>query len=150
MGDTSRIRIEGGMLVRPGGPDNEGVVSVLPTETAVLAAFERLYSGFVAPGDLVFDVGANIGENAAVFSALGTRVVAVEPLPQCAPYIGRTGAHVEQFAVGATVGQLELLVCSRALDVSSASPEWIAAMREAGLATGPWDDRVVAPMTTLD
>jgi FkbM family methyltransferase len=126
------------------------VPSVVPTEPAVLAAFERLYREFVGRGDLVFDVGASIGENAALFAALGARVVAIEPLPECAPAIARAGVEVECCAVGAEPGEVELLVCTQALDITSASREWMSAMREAGLAHGPWDATIVAPMTTLD
>ena len=36
---------------------------------------------FVRPGDLVFDVGAHVGDRIAAFRRLGARVVAVEPQP---------------------------------------------------------------------
>jgi tRNA G37 N-methylase Trm5 len=42
----------------------------------------RLYSEFVSAGDLVFDIGANIGDYAEMFARLGARVVAVEPNPE--------------------------------------------------------------------
>jgi len=126
------------------------MVSVVPTDPAVLAGFRRLYERFVEPGDLVFDVGANIGENTALFAGLGARVVAVEPLPECAALIAGDDVAVECCAVGAAAGQLELHVCSAALDISSGSPEWISAMCAAGLATGPWDRRLTVPVTTLD
>ncbi len=43
------------------------------------AAMDRLYSGFVGPGDLVFDIGAHVGDRVASFRRLGARIVAVEP-----------------------------------------------------------------------
>ena len=45
------------------------------------AAMDRLYGGFVRRGDLVFDVGAHVGDRVASFRRLGARVVAVEPQP---------------------------------------------------------------------
>src|SRR6185312_12615461 len=45
------------------------------------AAMDRLYGSFVRPGDLVFDVGAHVGDRVASFCRLGARVVAVEPQP---------------------------------------------------------------------
>src|SRR6185503_4823172 len=45
------------------------------------AAMDRLYAAFVRPGDLVFDVGAHVGDRVAAFRRLGARVVAVEPQP---------------------------------------------------------------------
>src|SRR5947199_1433024 len=44
-------------------------------------AMGRLYAEFVAPGDLVFDIGAHVGDRVAAFRRLGARVVAVEPQP---------------------------------------------------------------------
>ena len=43
------------------------------------AAMDRLYGVFIQPGDLVFDVGAHVGDRVASFRRLGARVVAVEP-----------------------------------------------------------------------
>src|SRR5438046_2680720 len=44
----------------------------------------RLYAGFVKPGDLVFDIGAHVGNRVRGFAALGCRVIAVEPQPDFA------------------------------------------------------------------
>src|SRR5713226_10272775 len=44
----------------------------------------RLYRAFVAPGDLVFDIGAHAGNRVRAFASLGCRVVAVEPQPDFA------------------------------------------------------------------
>jgi hypothetical protein len=40
---------------------------------------DRLYSRFVRPGDLVFDIGAHVGDRVASFRRLGAHVVAAEP-----------------------------------------------------------------------
>src|SRR6476469_7364038 len=45
------------------------------------AAMDRLYGNFVRPGDLVFDVGAHVGDRVASFRRLGARVVAVGQKP---------------------------------------------------------------------
>jgi FkbM family methyltransferase len=42
-----------------------------------------LYSPFVRPGDLVFDVGANLAEKSEIFLECGARVVGVEPNRLC-------------------------------------------------------------------
>lgn len=42
-----------------------------------------LYGQFVRPGDLCFDVGANVGRKSEALLRLGARVVAVEPQPGC-------------------------------------------------------------------
>ncbi len=132
------------------------MINVVPTPPAALAAFRRLYTNFVKPRDLVFDVGANIGENTGLFASLGARVIAVEPLAVCAAAIeaqesnANLDVRVEQCAIGRQGGTVDLAVCSSALDISSASPEWIETMQRASRARGPWDERVVVSVSTLD
>lgn len=43
----------------------------------------RFYRQFVAPGDLCFDVGANVGQTLEAMLACRGRVVAIEPNPFC-------------------------------------------------------------------
>ena len=45
---------------------------------------QRLYRQFAQPGDLVFDVGAHVGNRARALAALGCRVIALEPQPDFA------------------------------------------------------------------
>src|SRR5215470_5039090 len=45
------------------------------------SAMHRLNRRFIRPGDLVFDIGAHVGDRIAAFRRLGARVVAVEPQP---------------------------------------------------------------------
>lgn len=42
------------------------------------------YSKFINNNDLVFDIGANIGNRTEVFLGIGARVIAVEPNPKIA------------------------------------------------------------------
>src|SRR5260370_40059093 len=46
--------------------------------------FRRLYSNFVRTGDLVFDIGAHVGNRARGFLSLGCRVIAGDPQPDFA------------------------------------------------------------------
>ena len=48
------------------------------------SAMDALYRRFVKRGDLVFDIGAHVGDRVAAFRRLGARVVAVEPQPALA------------------------------------------------------------------
>src|SRR5262245_61186113 len=77
------------------------------------AAMDRLYGQFVKPGDLVFDVGAHVGDRVAAFRRLGARVVAIEPQPALVKTLqllhGRDRAvTIEPFAVGREAGDVEL------------------------------------------
>ncbi len=85
------------------------------------------YTAFVARGDLVFDVGAQIGTYSEVFSGLGARVVAVEPDPRCSRYLRRLSrtrqVYFENCAAGDFAGRTPLHLC----DVpacSTVSDDW--------------------------
>src|SRR5688572_28540682 len=43
----------------------------------------EFYRQFLAPGELCFDVGANVGNRVKIFLKPGARVVAVEPQREC-------------------------------------------------------------------
>lgn len=114
---------------------------------------ERLYDEFVSPGDIVFDVGANVGERTATFVSLGARVVAVEPQADCAARLReRFGDRVEvvEAAAGSAAGEAELLVASYHT-ISSLSREWVDAVRASGrFSAFAWDRKVRVPVVTLD
>lgn len=48
---------------------------------------KTFYGSLIGSDDLVFDVGANIGQRATVFSQLAKRVVAFEPQPKCVKHL---------------------------------------------------------------
>src|SRR4051812_3600969 len=78
-------------------------------------AMDRLYAQFVQPGDLVFDIGAHVGDRIASFRRLGARVVAVEPQPALAKtlrlFYGRDRqVKIETTAVGRQLGSIEIKI----------------------------------------
>jgi hypothetical protein len=80
---------------------------------------DRLYAQFVKPGDLVFDVGAHVGDRVASFRRLGARVVAIEPQPALAftlkTLYGRDrNVAIESKAVGRSDGTLTMRRAGRA------------------------------------
>ena len=48
-------------------------------------ANRRLYAGLISPGDLCFDIGANVGQTIEALLAIDAIVVAVEPNVNCMP-----------------------------------------------------------------
>jgi FkbM family methyltransferase len=120
------------------------------------AAMDRLYSWFVKPGDLVFDIGAHVGDRIAVFRSLGARVVAVEPQPALITTLkllyGRDRAvTIEPVAVGRSAGTLEFKLNVDNPTVSTASE----AFREAADGAPGWEGQawtrtIRVPATTLD
>ena len=117
---------------------------------------DRLYARLVRRGDLVFDIGAHVGDRVGSFRRLGARVVAVEPQPAMVKvlklFYGR-GAEVaiETQAVGRNVGTTSMMINVDNPTVSSASLDFIDAARGApGWENQRWTKSVSVPLTTLD
>lgn len=117
----------------------------------------RMYSVFVEPGDLVFDVGAHLGDRTAAFSALGARVVALEPQPRLARMLTRLvgrrpGVSVRTEAVGPRAGTARLAVSRAHPTVSTLAHGW----RRSVVRANPtfrgirWEEEVEVSVTTLD
>ena len=117
---------------------------------------DRHYRGFVRRGDLVFDIGAHVGDRVASFRRLGARVVAVEPQPAMATVLSlfyglRPGVIIEREAVGRSAGTTRLMINVDNPTVSTASREFVSAARDApGWEGQRWSKSVTVSMTTLD
>jgi FkbM family methyltransferase len=119
-------------------------------------AMDALYARFLRRGDLAFDIGAHVGDRVASFRRLGARAVAIEPQPALARTLRILFAldrHVtiEQLAVGAKEGEIELRLNLRNPTVATASEDFIRAADGApGWEGQQWTKTVRVPMTTLD
>src|SRR5581483_8323769 len=115
-----------------------------------------LYATFVGPGDLVFDIGAHVGNHVRALAALGCRVVAVEPQPDFAwllrAWFGRRpGVTVIEAAVGERPGRTPLAVSDRTPTVTTAAGAWRRARAaDPDFARVRWNRRVEAERITLD
>src|SRR5262245_17895545 len=117
---------------------------------------DRLYRQFIDDGDLVFDVGAHVGDRVASFTRLGAHVVAVEPQPALIKVLkllhGRNPAVIiEPVAVGREAGSANLMINPGNPTVSTASQEFVSAAHDApGWETQRWTRTIQVPVTTLD
>jgi FkbM family methyltransferase len=115
----------------------------------------EFYSQFIKPGDVCFDVGANIGMWTKVFLALNARVVAVEPQSDCVAVLRsglghKPGLTIIQKGLGARQSH-ELFYASGSDTVSSLSTEWIAAVKSSGrFSNVEWDAPESVELTTVD
>ncbi|HEX3422605.1 MAG TPA: FkbM family methyltransferase [Sphingomicrobium sp.] len=117
---------------------------------------DRLYSGFVREGDLVFDIGSHVGDRIGSFRRLGCRVVAVEPQPRLVRILRRLYGRdpnvvIEPMAIAAAPGNVELFVNLDNASLTTASSGFVAAASAApGWRGERWPGRLVAPAITLD
>jgi FkbM family methyltransferase len=112
------------------------------------------FSKLLAPGDLVFDVGANLGSYAEIFASLGARVIALEPNPDCVSHIRRSYASesidVVNTAVGSS-GRIATIRLAQRSDMSSMSADWIHAIQQAQqIKDTVWANQLTVPVITLD
>ncbi|MEO0915870.1 MAG: FkbM family methyltransferase [Pseudomonadota bacterium] len=119
-----------------------------------LARWTRFYKGIITQGDLVFDIGAHVGNRSRAMRRAGGRVVAVEPQRPFSTFLQRTlppDITVLDVAVGRENTEATLAVSSRHPTVSTISADFV---RSGSSATGfehvAWDDAQVVEVVTLD
>ncbi len=120
-------------------------------------ALRELYAPLIDPGDLVFDVGAHLGDRTMAFAGLGARVIALEPQPLVADWLRRivrnhARVEVREEAVGRAAGTARLALSRRTPTVSTLSARWQERVAEGnpGFRAVRWDDSVDVPVVTLD
>lgn len=120
------------------------------------AQMDALYSRFVGPGSLAFDVGAHVGDRISSFRRLGARVVAIEPQPalmRALKLIHGRDADVLLLpaAIAERPGELRLRINTANPTVSSASDNFIFRADGAfGWEGQIWDTEITVPALTLD
>ncbi len=117
----------------------------------------RLYRPMVQPGDLVFDVGAHLGDRSVAFAALGCRVVAFEPQPRVAAWLRRLVGRDQRItvraeAVGRAAGTATLAISHRHPTVATLATEWTRTIPAVNRSfrNVRWDVTVEVPVVTLD
>jgi FkbM family methyltransferase len=116
----------------------------------------QLYSEFLRPGDLGFDIGAHVGSRVRAWRHLGVRVVAVEPQPDCLRVLrllyGRDrDVTIVPQAIGATPGWARMGISTATPTVSSMSPTWMEAVAtDRRFARVRWNRSIDVEVSTLD
>jgi FkbM family methyltransferase len=117
---------------------------------------DRLYSRFVRPDALVFDIGSHVGDRVAVFRRLGARVVAVEPQPALVKtlrllYCFDPAVTIEPVAAGAQTGTTKLILNIANPTLATASSRFVQAANSVpGWSQEKWTRSIPVPVTTLD
>jgi FkbM family methyltransferase len=116
----------------------------------------RLYRRFAGPGDLTFDLGAHVGNRTRALAALGCRVVALEPQPDCARllrafFARRRNVEIVEAAVGERAGRASLSVSDRVPTMTTLATEWRdERARDPVFASVRWNRGIEVDATTLD
>jgi len=114
------------------------------------------YRSFLLKDDMVFDIGANVGERVAALLEVGCRVVAVEPQEECCALIRKFKAkpgslHVVPKACGATTGSAELRSGSGTDVLATISKEYISTVKKSGrFGAHSWEKTKTVPVCTAD
>ncbi len=142
-------------LLRPG----ENFVRWLRKDTLAGKQFfekqrlmRKFYSQFISPGDLCFDVGANLGNRIEIFLSLGAKIIAVEPQESCLRYLRQKYKNPDQVVIiskglDEQSGERELLIADESA-VSSMALDWVNEKESQGLYH--WDRKITVSVTTLD
>lgn len=110
----------------------------------------RLFRNFFKPNDLVFDIGANIGEKAQTFLSLGAKVVCLEPDVRSLELLNQKFAnHDDVSIVDAGVGSEPGKATFFPSPSSTRSTFDTSRMQQLG-DDCKWDEGKTVQMTTLD
>lgn len=121
-----------------------------------LRAMQRLYARFIGEGDLVFDIGAHVGDRTGTFRSLGARVLALEPQPLPARALrliyGRDPCVTLIAAAAADCdGTVRMHLNTSNPTVSTVSGDFLARAEGApGWEGQHWDRVIDVPAVTLD
>lgn len=111
------------------------------------------YREYIQNGDLVFDVGANLGERTKVFRTLGAKVIAIEPTKYCSEYLtklfeGDKNVIVVPKALGEKEGVGEIHINEKLPVLSTMSNKWATESRFSK--DYQWEKNEQISITTLD
>ncbi len=110
------------------------------------------YCSFIKSGDLIFDIGANIGNRVAIFLKIGAKVVAVEPQPACiAQLTNKFGNRIqlEPVCLGAAEGEMNMYISNEST-LSTLSKNFIERTGKTRFKNNQWDQQIAVKVNTLD
>jgi FkbM family methyltransferase len=111
-----------------------------------------LYRTMIGSGDLVFDIGANVGNRVKSFLEIGASVVAVEPQPACANTLRQKFAgkiSLEEVGLSDHPGMLEMMIADEST-ISTFSQEFVEKTQGSRFRHNKWEKKISVPVTTLD
>ncbi len=110
------------------------------------------YRQLLEPGNLVFDIGANIGNRVQVFKELECNVIAVEPQLNCVNILKKKFGNsivIEPIGLGKQEGTMEMFIADEST-ISTFSKEFIEKTKNNKFKRNSWDQRQEVRISTLD
>ncbi len=112
---------------------------------------------FIKAGDLIFDIGANLGNYSDLFLSKKAKVIAIEPQTYCIDFLKlRFRKHSDitilKCGIGSKEEEKELMVSS-AHTLSSFNSEWVEGVNKTERfkpSNAVWEKKEKIPMHTLD
>jgi len=110
------------------------------------------YSQFFSKGDLVFDIGANMGNRIRPFLQIGAKVIAVEPQKLCVKQLEKEfGKRITIVQKGCgSKEEVKDLYISQTHVLSSFSKNFINKTKEGRFSIHEWEQKDRIELTTLD
>jgi len=116
--------------------------------------YTELVRNFIEEGDLVFDVGAHIGNKTESYLSCGANVICFEPQKKCLKILHEKFDTNENIIIidkglSSKDGYIDFFQCNRANTISTCSKEWITGSRFAQQGFR-WGKPTKIEVTTLD
>lgn len=117
---------------------------------------KRFYGQFIKSGDLCFDIGAHLGNRTDAWLALGAKVIAVEPQPQCLEFMHRKFRNSKDVtiipnAVADKHGELTLHISHATPTISTIADEaWRDQINNDAWYDVKWEEQITVKAITLD
>lgn len=112
----------------------------------------KFHSQFIKPNDLVFDIGANIGNYTQIYQSLCAKVVCLEPQPYCISKLKKrfkddNSITIVEKGVAETISELELNLDSQNHATATFSEHF---KKDGPFNDRTWENKIKVPVTTLD
>jgi FkbM family methyltransferase len=110
------------------------------------------YSKFLKAGDLVFEVGANVGNRVESFLNIQCKVVAVEPQTACVSTLREkfgNRINIEQVGLGGGEGEMEMFIADEST-ISTLSADFIERTKDNKFKRNKWEKKEKIRITTMD
>lgn len=115
---------------------------------------KAFYAKLIQKSDVVFDVGANVGQRTAIFSELARLVVAFEPQAECLRHLKsrfrfKRNVQIQPVALSDSEGEA-VIYQSSSHTISSMSEEFVNSVGKTVFADANWETRATIKTRTLD